>query len=75
LDRPQQTAGLDRILTAMAATKTKAAPVGSAAWMLGEKEQAAHFIEQEAEEFGFSVRNDLDWLNEHLADVFSQNNG
>ena len=57
----------------MALAKTKTAPVGSAGWIQNEREQAAQFIEQEAEEFGYSVRNDLEWLNEHMADVFSQN--
>ncbi|TKA64548.1 hypothetical protein B0A55_11910, partial [Friedmanniomyces simplex] len=58
----------------MAASKTKGAPVGSAQWIQSEREQAARMVDQEAEEMGFSVRNDLEWLNEHLADVFSRNN-
>ncbi len=31
-------------------------------------------IDEEAQELGYSVRNELEWLNEHLADVFSRNN-
>ncbi|EMD01146.1 hypothetical protein BAUCODRAFT_61455 [Baudoinia panamericana UAMH 10762] len=55
----------------MASTKTRAAPVGSWQWIADEREQAAQFIEQDVEEFSFSVRNELEWLNEHMAEVFS----
>lgn len=48
--------------------------VGSAAWVESEREQADHFVNQEVEEFSFSVRNELEWLNEHMSDVFSKNN-
>jgi len=27
----------------------------------------------EVEEFSFSVRNELDWLNEHMAGIFNEN--
>lgn len=28
--------------------------------------------EQESEDFGFSARNELEWLNEHMADIFAK---
>ena len=53
------------------AARTKAAPVGSAQWVQSEQQQAEEMIEQEVEEYGYSVRNELEWLNEHMADIFS----
>lgn len=58
----------------MAGAKSKAPPVGSTAWIQNEHDQSAQFVEQEVEEFGYSVRNELEWLNEHMADIFSRNN-
>ena len=47
--------------------------VGSAPWILSEQQQVNQLVDQEAEEFSYSVRNELEWLNEHMADIFSQN--
>ncbi|KAK3670276.1 hypothetical protein LTR78_009830 [Recurvomyces mirabilis] len=58
----------------MAASKMKTAAVGSANWIQSERDQARVFVDQEAEEFSFSVRNDLEWLNEHMAEVLSDGN-
>lgn len=58
---------------AMAAARAKAQPVGSTAWIQSEREQADQFVEQEAEEFSYTVRNELEWLQEHMADIFSKN--
>ena len=55
----------------MAAARAKAANVGSAQWVQNEREQAGDFVEQELEEFGYSVRNEMEWLNEHMAEIFS----
>ena len=57
----------------MAAAKSRTMPVGSSQWIQGERDQATDMIEQEVEEFSFSVRNELEWLNEHMADIFSKN--
>ena len=54
------------------AAKAKVAPVGSAQWVQNEREQADGFVQEGVEEFGYSVRNELDWLNEHMADIFSK---
>ncbi|PPJ60231.1 hypothetical protein CBER1_08848 [Cercospora berteroae] len=53
------------------AARGKAMPVGSSQWIQNEREQASEFVEQDVEEFSYSVRNELDWLNEHMADIFS----
>jgi len=47
-------------------------PVGSADWIQNERDQASAFIEQEVEEFSYSARNELEWLNEHMAEIFSR---
>ncbi|KAI9882381.1 MAG: hypothetical protein M1823_005872 [Watsoniomyces obsoletus] len=47
-------------------------PVGTASWINTERSTALQFIQQEAEEFTFSARNEMDWLNEHMADVFAK---
>ena len=57
----------------MAAARAKAANIGSAQWVRKEREQGGEFVEQELEEFGYSVRNEMEWLNEHMAEIFSTN--
>ncbi|USW53646.1 Putative inner centromere protein [Septoria linicola] len=54
------------------AARGKAMPVGSSQWVQNERSQANEFIEQDVEEFSYSVRNELEWLNEHMADIFSK---
>lgn len=55
----------------MTAPRSKAA-VGSAPWILSERQQAAQFVEQEVDEFSYSVRNEMEWLNEHMAEIFTR---
>jgi hypothetical protein len=55
----------------MSLSRTKAAPIGSSQWIQNEREQGGDFVEQELEEFGYSVRNEMEWLNEHMAEIFS----
>ena len=58
----------------MAVVRTKAQlPVGSAQWITDENEQMSLFGAQEAEDFTFSTRNEAEWLNEHMAEIFSKN--
>ncbi|KAF2706467.1 hypothetical protein K504DRAFT_459769 [Pleomassaria siparia CBS 279.74] len=57
----------------MAATRSRAPAIGSADWILDERRQASDLVTQELEDFGFSVRNELEWLNEHMVDIFAQN--
>lgn len=47
--------------------------VGSASWIAEERGSALQIAEEEAEEFTFSARNEVDWLNEHMAEIFSKN--
>ncbi|CAK7269402.1 hypothetical protein SEPCBS57363_003585 [Sporothrix epigloea] len=48
-------------------------PIGAAPWIVEERTTALHIAQSEIEEFMFSAKNELDWLNEHMADVFSEN--
>ncbi|KAL2869734.1 uncharacterized protein BJX67DRAFT_346895 [Aspergillus lucknowensis] len=48
-------------------------PVGSAAWISTEKENSMQLVNQELEEIEFPVRFEMEWLNEHMAEVFSNN--
>jgi len=56
----------------MATTRKTKAAIGTMQWIQSETEQAEAFIQQEVEEFEYSVRNDLEWLNEHMAEVLSE---
>ncbi|KAK3307621.1 uncharacterized protein B0T15DRAFT_414955 [Chaetomium strumarium] len=47
--------------------------VGSAAWIAEERDSALNIARSEIEEFSFSARNEMDWLNEHMAEIFSDN--
>lgn len=57
----------------MAAIRTRGPlPVGSLQWINDENAQVDRHCEQELEDFGFSARNELEWLNEHMADIFAK---
>ncbi|KAK3901023.1 hypothetical protein C8A05DRAFT_35308 [Staphylotrichum tortipilum] len=47
--------------------------VGSAAWVAEERDSALTIAQSEIDEFSFSARNEMDWLNEHMAEIFSEN--
>ncbi|KAF4126735.1 Inner centromere protein, ARK binding region [Geosmithia morbida] len=47
--------------------------VGSAAWVAEERSSALQIAQAEVEEFSFSARNELEWLNEHMAGIFDEN--
>ena len=56
----------------MAAVRGKTqVQIGSAQWIQNERSQIAQFEEQEIEDFAFSTRNEVEWLNEHMAEIFS----
>lgn len=55
------------------AARSKALAVGSAGWILEERQQSNQLVSQELEDFSFSVRNEIEWLNEHMFDVFANN--
>lgn len=47
--------------------------VGSSRWIAEERGVALQVADSEVEEFSFSARNELDWLNEHMAGIFNEN--
>ncbi|THW11226.1 hypothetical protein D6D24_07349 [Aureobasidium pullulans] len=55
------------------APRFKTAPVGSSQWIQTERDQAAEFVDMEVEEFGYAAQNEMEWLNEHMAEIFSSN--
>ncbi|KAI4721305.1 hypothetical protein E4T48_02509 [Aureobasidium sp. EXF-10727] len=55
------------------APRSKTAPVGSSQWIQTERDQAAEFVDMEVDEFGYAAQNEMEWLNEHMAEIFSSN--
>lgn len=47
-------------------------PVGSLQWIQDENDQIIQFGIQEVEDFTFSARNEVEWLNEHMTDIFTK---
>lgn len=47
--------------------------VGSGPWVAEERSCALNIAQSEVEEFSYSVRNEYDWLNEHMAGIFNEN--
>lgn len=60
-------------IIAMATMRGTRVPVGSAAWITDERSSARQMTQSEVEEFSFSARNEIEWLNEHMAEIFSEN--
>jgi hypothetical protein len=57
----------------MAAFRAPRLQVGSATWLAEERSAAFQIVQQESEEFSYSARNELEWLNEHMAGIFDEN--
>lgn len=57
----------------MAAARSKAPAIGSAQWVLDERHQSNDLVAQELEDFSYSMRNEFEWLNEHMAEIFTSN--
>ncbi|CAI4210723.1 unnamed protein product [Parascedosporium putredinis] len=57
----------------MASIRGSRLPVGSASWISEERSAALQIAEDEAEEFSYSARNELEWLNEHMTGIFDEN--
>lgn len=57
----------------MAGPRAARLQVGSGPWIAEERASAQNIAHDEIEEFGFSARNDFEWLNEHMAQIFSEN--
>lgn len=56
----------------MASTRARL-QVGSSAWIGEERSSALQIVQSEVEEFSYSARNELEWLNEHMAGIFDEN--
>ena len=56
----------------MSTSRSKMPAIGSAQWVLEERQQSQDLVAQELEDFQFSVRNELEWLNEHMAEIFAR---
>lgn len=54
------------------ASKLQAA-VGSAVWIAAEKENISQLLEQEKEEVTYPAQHEMEWLNEHMAEIFNKN--
>ena len=46
--------------------------VGSATWIASEKENMLQLLNQEKEEIIYPAQHEIDWLNEHMAEIFSR---
>lgn len=46
--------------------------VGSAPWIAAEKENVDQLLKQEKEEMVYPAQHEMEWLNEHMADIFSK---
>ncbi|KAG6040978.1 hypothetical protein E4U41_006368 [Claviceps citrina] len=57
----------------MAAMRAPRLQVGSIAWIVEERNAASRIAQSEVEEFSYSARNELDWLNEHMSSIFNEN--
>ena len=47
--------------------------VGSSAWIASEKENVLQLLNQEKEEIIYPAQHEIEWLNEHMAEIFSRN--
>lgn len=63
---------IGRVVYIMAAGARAQKPVGSAPWIAAEKENVSELVDQEMEEIEYPVRHEMDWLNEHMAEIFSK---
>lgn len=65
--------GTRLVVYIMAAAGARAQkPVGSLAWIAAEKENIAELVDQEIEEVEYPARHEMEWLNEHMAEIFSK---
>lgn len=49
-------------------------PHGSAPWLVTEQGVVNQFMIEEVENFSFKVRNQMDWLNGHMEEIFAPGN-
>jgi len=51
---------------------SKATTVGTSPWIAAEKENALQLLQNEKEEVIYPAQHQLEWLNEHIAEIFSK---
>ena len=51
----------------------QALQVGTMAWVNAEKENIQQLLQQEKEELIYPAQHEMEWLNEHMAEIFSRN--
>lgn len=54
----------------MAAPAKRQKPIGSKEWIAAEKENVQMLVNQEMEEVEYPARHEMEWLNEHMAEIF-----
>ncbi|KAL1957564.1 hypothetical protein VTO42DRAFT_5791 [Malbranchea cinnamomea] len=57
----------------MAAALKRQKPIGSKEWIIAEKENVQMLVDQELEEVVYPARHEMEWLNEHMAEIFRGN--
>lgn len=50
----------------------KLTAVGSTSWISAEKENALQLLNTEKEELIYPAQHQLEWLNEHMSEIFSK---
>jgi hypothetical protein len=49
------------------------ATVGSHAWIANERSIVQQLEDEDVEIMAYAIRNDMEWLNEHMANIFERN--
>ena len=57
----------------MATAAKRQKPIGSKEWIAAEKENVQMLVNQEIEEVEYPARHEMEWLNEHMAEIFRGN--
>lgn len=52
--------------------KAKTVPVGTPAWVANERTQVRQLLDQDVEDFAYFARNEFEWLNEHMLEIFER---
>lgn len=62
-----------RVETAMASYGLRAQkPIGSSAWIETERDNVRQLVDQDMEDVVYPAQNELQWLNEHMDDIFGR---
>jgi hypothetical protein len=52
---------------------TGSLPIGSAVWVSEERAAALRLADNDVHEFSFAARRGFEWLNDHMAGIFNEN--